>query len=45
MKGERKGNEEADEEATLQQHPTEIASYEDVYFLNEDFITKHFGDR
>ena len=31
-------------EATLQQHSTERACPDDVYFLNEDLFTKHFGD-
>ena len=44
MKGERKGDREAYEEATLQQHSTEIPGDDDVYFSNVDFFTKHFGD-
>ena len=44
MKGKRKGDEEEYEEATLQQHSTERACHDDVYFWNEDFFTKHFGD-
>ena len=32
------------EEATLQQHSTERACNDYVYFLNEDFFTQHFGD-
>ena len=43
-KGKRKGDEEEYGEATLQQHSTERACHDDVYFLNEDFFTKHFGD-
>ena len=44
MNGERKGDGEAYEEAALQQHSTEMAGDDDVYFLNVDFFTKHFGD-
>ena len=45
MQGKRKGDEEAYEENnTLQQHSTETAGDDDVYFLNEDFFTKHVGD-
>ena len=46
MQGKRKGDEEAYEEkhTLLQQHSTEAAGDDDVYFLNEDFYTKHFGD-
>ena len=44
MKGKRKGDREAYEEATLQQHSTEIPGDDDVYFSNVDFFTKHFGD-
>ena len=44
MKGERKGDREAYEEATLQQHSTEIPGDDDVYFSNVDFFTKHVGD-
>ena len=43
-KGKRKGDEEEYGEATLQQHSTERAFHDDVYFWNEDFFTKHFGD-
>ena len=43
-KGKRKGDEEEYEEATLQQHSAERACHEDVYFLNGDIFTKHFGD-
>ena len=38
-KGKRKGDEEEYEEATLQQHSTERACHDDVYFVNEDFFT------
>ena len=44
MNGERKGDGEAYEEATLQQHSTETAGDDYVYFLDVDFFTKHFGD-
>ena len=43
-KGKRKGDEEEYGEATLQQHSTERACHDDVYFWNEDLFTKYFGD-
>ena len=43
-KGERKGDEEEHEEATLRHHSAERACHKDVYILSEDLFTKHVGD-
>ena len=44
-KGSEQGVEEANEEETLQHHCNEKADdHDDVYVLNEDFLTKRFSD-